>query len=407
MAAGMTPPDSGPFQVLWVCGPAGVGKTAVGWRLHSELIRSGVRAGYVDIDQLGMCFPARPEDPYRFRLQARNLAAVALGHRAAGAECLVVSGVTDVGHGLYRDELRQLAVTACRLRADPDELARRLTGRQGNDADLAHVLAEAAALDATGILGAAIEVCVDTTGLTVPEVSRQVRDRLQGWPVPDGRSAVPDNAEPVAGPPRRASPDSPSPAPGQHPWAPPRILWLCGPTGVGTSTVGFQVFLRLLGAGQAAAFLDLDQLGFCAPAPGHAVKAANLAAVWRNDRAAGAQSLVMVGPVENRSVLDRYAAAVPESALTVVRLHAGRDELARRIELRGRGRGSWVQPGDPLLGQPVEQLHAVADAAARHGEELERAGIGHPISTDGLTPDEIAELVMIRVGWPGVVDPTP
>ncbi|MGW2643107.1 hypothetical protein [Streptomyces sp. NPDC001348] len=65
----------------------------------------------------------------------------------------------------------------------------------------------------------------------------------------------------------------------------------CGANGVGKSTVGFEVCQRVLGAGATAAYLDLDQLGFCRPVPddpaNHRVKVRNLAAVWRTYRAAG------------------------------------------------------------------------------------------------------------------------
>jgi len=50
-------------SVLWLCGPPGAGKSAVGWALYDGLARSGARAGFVDMDQLGMCFPAPPDDP--------------------------------------------------------------------------------------------------------------------------------------------------------------------------------------------------------------------------------------------------------------------------------------------------------------------------------------------------------
>jgi hypothetical protein len=80
------------------------------------------------------------------------------------------------------------------------------------------------------------------------------------------------------------------------------LLWLCGPPGAGKSAAGFEVFLRQLRAGVAAAYLDLDQIGFLSPAPaddpgGHRLKAGNLADVWRTYHAAGARRLVLSGPV--------------------------------------------------------------------------------------------------------------
>lgn len=376
------------IPVLWLCGPPGVGKTVVGWEVYSELVRSGIQTGYVDIDQLGMCCPEVAHDPGRHRTKARNLAGVVAGYRAAGARCVVVSGVVDARHGVHRDELAHVALTVCRLRADEDELTRRFVGRQGNDDDVAHVLREAARLDA----GATADVCVDTSGLTVAEAARRVRDRASGWPGLSDRPGAPAAPDQIAPDPTdsRVAPDGA----GADAGLAGQVLWLCGATGVGKSTVGFQVYLEVLRAGLAAAYIDLDQLGFCGPAPAdHRVKAGNLAALWRVYREAGARVLVMVGPAEDGASLAMYADALPASTVTVCRLHAGRDQLTSRIMLRGQGRGTWSQPGDPLVGRSVAYLLRVADQAADEAEALERARIGHRIDTDGRTIDEITDAV--------------
>jgi molybdopterin-guanine dinucleotide biosynthesis protein len=65
------------LPTLWVCGPPGVGKTTVGWELFSQLTRAGVRAGYVDVDQLGICYPEPASDPGRHRLKVGNLDPIA------------------------------------------------------------------------------------------------------------------------------------------------------------------------------------------------------------------------------------------------------------------------------------------------------------------------------------------
>jgi hypothetical protein len=79
------------LSVLRLCGPPGVGKSAAGWALYAGLARSGARAGFADIDQLGMCLPAPPQDPERYRLKERNLSAVTGNFRAAGCTAVVVS----------------------------------------------------------------------------------------------------------------------------------------------------------------------------------------------------------------------------------------------------------------------------------------------------------------------------
>ncbi|MEU0725339.1 AAA family ATPase [Streptomyces sp. NPDC006140] len=384
------------FPVLWLCGPPGVGKTTVAWEMYSHLIRTGIESGFVDIDQLGICYPEPAGDPGRHRMKARNVDAVLAGFRAAGARCLIVSGVVDPACGVHVDQIPQAAVTVCRLRADREVLRQRFTGRGGPAELVDEVLREADALDASTFADA----CVDTSGLLVDEVARRVGERTGGWPAsaldrsadaPEpsavtaaGRSAASAQAEPSA--------DLP-------------VLWLCGATGVGKSTVGFEVYRRVLGAGATAAYLDLDQLGFCGPIPDapadHRVKARNLAAVWRTYRAAGAQCLIMSGPVEDEATVKAYAEALPATELTLCRLHARRQHLTERIMSRGQG-GSWTQPGDPLRGQSVTHLRHVADRAVASAAGLEDAGIGDlRIDTDGRTVEQVADAITANAALSG------
>jgi hypothetical protein len=203
-------------------------------------------------------------------------------------------------------------------------------GDQGYPVD--EILAEADALDQTDFA----DLCLDTGGLSVAETTRLVRDRLAGWP------SLPDPSDEDDTPPH----DREATVAGG------RILLLCGPTGAGKSTIGWEIYVRTVGAGSAAAYLDLGQVGFCRPGQGNLeVKARNLASVWQNYRAAGAQCLVAVGPVENGAVAEAYAAALPDASLTLARLHAEAGELTRRIMLRGQG-SSWNEPGDRSAGSP-------------------------------------------------------
>jgi hypothetical protein len=85
----------------------------------------------------------------------------------------------------------------------------------------------------------------------------------------------------------------------------------------------------------------------------------------------------------------------------MVRLHAGHDQLTKRIMLRGQGDG-WRAPGDPLKGQTIATLNRFAAKAAANADELERAEIGDlRIDTDGRTIEEVTQLVRIQAGaWP-------
>ena len=375
------------IPVLWLCGPPGAGKTAVGWEIFSQLTRAGIETGYVDIDQLGMCYPEAASDPGRHRMKAQNLGSVVANFRAAGARCLIVSGVVDAARGVHDDMIPQAAVTVCRLRAGRDELRQRFAGRRGQTGAVEDVLREADAMDASDFA----DVCVDTSALPVAEVARLVRERSGGWPVLTGPGRSSRAAEP--GGHAAAAADGP-------------VLLLCGATGVGKSAVGFEVYLRDLRAGFTAAFIDLDQIGFYRPAPpgdtgNHRVKAANLAALWRTYRAAGAQRLIVVGPVEDEGAVRAYAGAVPSATITLCRLHAGHDQLTGRIMRRGQG-GSWAQPGDPLIGQSTAHLRRIAGEAAADADALERAAISAlRIDTDGRTVQEAADLIIARTGWHG------
>jgi hypothetical protein len=184
------------------------------------------------------------------------------------------------------------------------------------------------------------------------------------------------------------------------------VLLLCGPTGVGKSAVGYQIYVRTVRAGLTAAYVDLDQIGFLRPAPAddpgnHRVKARNLASMGQVFGDLGAQCLIVVGPIENDAVARSYAAALPKASVTSCRLHADADELTRRIMLRGQGGGSWPQPGDPLAGQPTTRLLQVSASAAADAEALDDAmSDALCVDTTTLTVEESADMIAARAGWP-------
>jgi adenylylsulfate kinase-like enzyme len=367
--------------VLWLCGPPGVGKTAVAWEVYTRLVRARRAPAYVDVDQVGICYPPPAGDPARHRLKARNLGALRANVGAAGAECLVVSGVVDPRRGPEIDLVGGEAVAVCRLRADPAELATRLAGRRGSTAQPDAALRDGELLDRSTFT----DWWVDTTALSVDEVANRVCAQIGDWPcVTSGtgarRSSLPPGAAGGTGP--------------------SDVLWLCGPTGVGKSTVGFRAYLAVLRSGFPAAYVDVDQLGFCATRPtDHVLRARNLAALWSNVGSVGSRALVVVGPIASRSEAMVYEQALPTTTFTWCRLHANHAELVRRILSRCEG-GSWPQPGDPLSGHPIKDLLEVADRAVADAHVLERQGPGQRIDVTGLAVDEAADTILRRTGWP-------
>jgi hypothetical protein len=186
------------------------------------------------------------------------------------------------------------------------------------------------------------------------------------------------------------------------------VLWLCGPTAVGKSVVGYELFTQVQLDGITAAYVDLAMIGFCRHVPAddpdnHRIKARNLGAMLPAFRASGARCLVITGGVSRRDTVQRYAEALPDATLTLVRLRAGREQLTQRILLRGRGGGPGI-PGDVLTGRPVDDLLRFAQDAVHDTEELARAGIGDVyVDTDDLPVAEVATLVRARTGgWPAV-----
>jgi adenylylsulfate kinase-like enzyme len=375
------------FPFLWLCGPSGVGKSSVGYELFDQLSRAGTTTAYVDLDQLGLCSSAPDDDARNNRVKARNLGEVWSGFQAVGAQCLVVSGIVDDAEEVrrYADLLPGTALTVCRLRVGDDELRGRFTRRGW----LLHLTEEAvrnaAELDRTDFA----DMVVDTAGLAIAEVVARIRD--VGWPGRVPRQEV-----------------SALPPPDFAVAAGVPVLWLCGPPAVGKSTVGFEVFLQVLGAGVPAAYVDLAQIGFCRPVPDddpghHRLKAHHLGLVWEGFRGAGARCLIVSGNVADQKTVEQYVGAIPSAAWTVCRLHAGRDTLAERIMLRGRGGGPAIM-GDELRGLPDVELRGRAAEAAQIADALHHAGIGDLcVDTDGREVAELADFVRAEAGgWPNI-----
>ena len=367
--------NPGHMSVLWIWGAPGVGKTTVGWKIWTELSATGITAAYVDIDQLGMSIPVSPADPERYGLKVDNLGVLMPHYRRAGAQLVVVSGACDVEHvQKFADGAR---VMLCRLELDHEQLRTRLADRGWGRDIVDAAINEAVALDASTIA----DISLDTTGLSVDEVVGTLREQVGAPPLTDIAPVMPAGALETPG----------------------DIVWLCGPTGVGKSTVGWQLFTRLRRDGRRVALIDLQQIGFLAPPDigdpdNHKLKARNLAAMWATMRADGAECLVVVGQVNDRDQFRAYTDALPVATLTLVQLHASRDRLAERIVRRGRGEGPRI-PGDHLFGRDAAELALIAERAATDATRLTRTGIADVIvDTDGLTVEEVIGTIRRQTG---------
>ncbi|HEY2271751.1 MAG TPA: hypothetical protein VGH30_03190 [Jatrophihabitantaceae bacterium] len=177
------------IPVLWLIGPSGVGKSSVGWAVYTRLYRTGDLTGYVDLDQVGLCYPQPQDDPNNHRVKAAGLAAMLQVYRGFGATRLVVCGGAEHADlaPLYLERLPDTDSVIVRLRADSATLRERIFARgRGHgpalpggfvglpDETLEEMAREAAdeadALDRCDFAHA----CIDTDGRTVAELADEV-----------------------------------------------------------------------------------------------------------------------------------------------------------------------------------------------------------------------------------------
>jgi hypothetical protein len=176
-------------------GADAVGKTTVAWEIYSTLAARGVPSAYVDTDYLRFCSTTPDDDASS--LVAANLRSMWPNFAAAGASCLVVSGVvvTHEERRRFADAIPGTVLTLCRLRASADTLAARILRRgriEGAESDGAvseltidglREYGERAGRFASLLDSRAFaDLTVDTDDVPVPEVARRVLARVDGWP---------------------------------------------------------------------------------------------------------------------------------------------------------------------------------------------------------------------------------
>ena len=360
-------------RVWWLYGPPSVGKSATAWALFTQVL-TGEPRGYVDIDQVGMCSPEPADDPGRYALKARAAGRVVRRFTDAGARTVIISGVLDERSvSTVVDEVDQAEVTFCRLRVESGELKRRLMTRYGPN-DTARALAEADRWDRYDSTDPLVDTGEGDPLDTARRVAEAVRSAASPTPPSRPRSAVSGDARNGPG----------------------RAVLICGPTGVGKSTVGFGLFGDLLADGRTAAYLDVQQLGFLADLPddapgGHEIVAGCVADLWEQYRAVGAQDLVLTGHVERAADVQRYRDALGATSLVVARLHTSPEALRDRILARTRGGGPMLA-GDALVGLAAEDADIVLhDALTQQGrlDKVEFADL--TVDTADKSPEAVTQ----------------
>lgn len=359
------------MRIIWIYGPPAVGKSATAWEVLNLVGSADPSVAYVDIDQLGMCYPDPDDDPVGHGLKATALAKLASVVAARGITTLVVSGVVDIEHfGMY-EALAGLQPAFVRLAVHRDELRRRLIDRGGAE-DWEEIAAEADLYDAAP---ASHPVVMADDG--PPEaVAAAVL------------SALAQYTEPRDGSPAPALPQVPENPPGE-------AVLVTGARAVGKSSVGWQLFRQSLDADVPTAFVDLRQLAFVGAggeASSHDLRAAVLGAVWPVFQRHGARILVANGEVTASGEVALYRSALGATPLRVVRLTADETSLRNRIRARLAGHGVRLA-GDDLIGRPEGEVEGIV---ARAMAEQARVSLGDAVTVDtsDLEPAEVAAMLL-------------
>ena len=404
------------MDVIRLAGPPGVGKSTLAQRITQERSSTLPSVGYVDIDQLGMLYPAPKGDDDRWALKERALVALAAVHRERGTRLLLVSGVADPV--APPPETAPGRTRSLWLTAEPETLHARLQGRGWGPSMVEETVATGSAEsrrrhpDWTGL---------PVDGVDEARAAAAVQEHLAtgAGSAPPGEGEAPggrlaDHADHADHAPsdreRRAEHDvltTPGP-------------WGTRPRCAGPSSVAWSLAGGGWAQGRRTGFLDLAQLSFRSPDGGDASDAAGpvSAEAWQNPAlgldvlaavaavlvGAGMQELVVTAPFPVQPAQVR--AALPGAPVRVVRLDDEPGALRERALRRRAGEGPMLA-GDDLIGASDEQLEAVLERASRERAVPPRDG-EETLEVHGWTPEELASLIRDGAGPSGDArDPAP
>lgn len=339
------------IPVLWVTGAPGVGKSTTGWGLFTRVSERGGSVAYVDIDQLGLIGPPPGGGPRSHEIKADILLRVVAALHRRAVQQVIVSGVVDPANGIdpRLTHSEQVDLTLVRLDCAREELRNRFLGR-GSSADSLPELFDVV----DELRRSAFGIALDTTEQHADETVDALLEHcvVRTLPADPSSSVAPDGAL-------------------QMP-----VVIVTGATAVGKSTAAWGVLRHLWESDVATAYVDLEQLGFASPGPDSLLRSANLAAVSRGYRKAGARLLILVTRELDSAVWDVLA----DEVVTVVQLDADGAVVADRVRRRADGEAALLA-GDELRGAPLDVQRQVVARAAAEADRLRRAE-PHPIVLD-------------------------
>lgn len=164
------------------------------------------------------------------------------------------------------------------------------------------------------------------------------------------------------------------------------VLFVGGRSGVGKSSVAFELHAQLAALKVKHCVVEGDNLDLAFPHPWeHHLAERNLAAIWANYRAFGYRRMIYTNTVSVRFSQELAAAMGDEPGITAVLLTATDETSSAR--LRGRIQGSDFQ----------EHLDH-SNASARE-LELRTPGWVHRVPTDDRSVQDIAGDLLPLTGW--------
>lgn len=163
-------------------------------------------------------------------------------------------------------------------------------------------------------------------------------------------------------------------------------LLIGGRSGVGKTSVAYEIHAQLSAAGVWHCLIEGDNLDLAYPPPSeHRLAERNLAAMWRNYRALGYRRMIYTNTM-SVALIDRLAAAMGDDPHILAVLLTSSDAAARQ-RLAQREIGS-------ALHRHIER----SDTAARQLDEATPPSIPR-VHTDGRTVIEVAAEIIALVGW--------
>lgn len=173
-----------PVHVLVLSGPAASGKSTLSWEIAAQLRHLGIAHVVLDSDELDRAWPL--SEVQQEALNMANLSAFWANASALGHRRLVLAGVfvnPAAALGWITQAIPGAVVTRIVLYAADNELIRRVRVREigsGADEQVTRTLAQARRIRHRN---AGSPDLLDTTGVTVTELARQVIERA-GWTGP-------------------------------------------------------------------------------------------------------------------------------------------------------------------------------------------------------------------------------